>query len=333
MAMVCPQCSGIFDQRLECPRCDARLVFHEGEAPPEVGGSATGWQYTVWGRLLIGLVLSQGIYHGVRHLTVAGVLATGGDPLELWSSPTGFLLLQLMQLVGLFVGGLLAGAGQRQAVICGLVLGAWNGVLVVLIQPAMSEQFSALTLYAVPLVQASLGALAGWMGGTIWRPVTPVSARTSRSVAPVRHEKLKLFVGPIYWTRVAMGSAVAVCGALWAGVLLERVVPRLSNYALASTSTLQTEIMTWEIVALAILTGGTLAGASTRNGLTQGLAMGIATSVILFGVRLGTPNPPSFLVLVVSMFGPVMLGTLGGGFGAQLLPPVVSHRPRAFGPN
>jgi len=143
-----------------------------------------------------------------------------------------------------------------------------------------------------------------------------------------RRESRKLFFGPIYWTRVITGTAVAVGGSLFAGVILDRVV-KFSEYALSPSSAVQAEIVTWEIVALAILTGGVLAGASTRNGVTQGLTVGAATSIILCGIRLASPNPPSFFVLSVSMFGPVILATMGGGFGSQLLPPVVARK-RSF---
>jgi len=173
--MVCPQCCSEYDQRLECPRCDVRLIFHDPRSSPGGGASRAGWQQSIWGRILIGLILAQGVYHGVRHLATAGLLALdGADAQTLWSGLDGFLMLQGMQLVGLFFGGLLAGAGQRQGAAYGMVLGIWNGVLVVLIQPSMAEQFNTVTLYGLPLLQAGVGALAGWLGGLIWRPLTPV---------------------------------------------------------------------------------------------------------------------------------------------------------------
>ncbi len=330
MAMVCPQCRSEYDQRLECPRCDVRLIYQGGRAAAGKSGSRPNWQHTVWGRVLIGLILAQGIYHGVRHLIVAGLLAAHGtDPQELWSSLNGFLLLQSMQLIGLFCGGLLAGAGQRQGAAYGMLLGIWNGVLVVLIQPSMTEQFNTVTLYGLPLLQAAVGALAGFLGGWIWQPLTPILPAATRAKAKLAHRDWpKLFVGPVYWVRVVMGTAVAVGGALWAGVILDRVV-KFSEYALSPASASQAEVVTWEIVSLAILTGGVLAGATTRNGMTQGLAVGVITAVILCGIRVASPNPPTFFVLAFSMLGPVILGIMGGGFGSHLLPPVV-QRTRSF---
>src|SRR5262245_40589162 len=114
MAMVCPQCRTPQEQRLECPGCGVRLVFEDGLT--HMGNDASpGWQNTPWGRIAIGLVLSQGIFHGLRHLTVAGLLASQlVDQNQLWSTLPGILLLQALQVVSLFAGAMLAGAGQKQ---------------------------------------------------------------------------------------------------------------------------------------------------------------------------------------------------------------------------
>src|SRR5262245_48373938 len=115
MAMVCPQCKTSFDQRLQCPRCDVRLIYHEGASvPPRVAlaplGPVTGWQQTPWGRIFIGLLLAQGLYYGLRHLCVAALLATGLiDHETLWTRMEGQLLIQGLQVVSLFIGAVFAG--------------------------------------------------------------------------------------------------------------------------------------------------------------------------------------------------------------------------------
>src|SRR5262245_45702121 len=115
MAMVCPQCKASFDQRLQCPSCEVRLVYY-------LGGerrvrwplpSPRGWQHSAWGRIFIGLLLAQGLYVGLRHLCVSVLLATGTvDPATLGSTLEGQLLIQALQVVNLFVGAVFAGAGQ-----------------------------------------------------------------------------------------------------------------------------------------------------------------------------------------------------------------------------
>src|ERR1700682_3912515 len=135
MAMVCPQCHGAYEQRLECPRCEVPLSFHEGGSGGHSLSRPGNWQQTAWGRILIGLILAQGIFHGLRHLCVAWLLASeGSEQNELWGTIPGLILLQSLQVVGLLVGALLAGAGQRQGAVYGAVLGVWNGVFLVVVQ-------------------------------------------------------------------------------------------------------------------------------------------------------------------------------------------------------
>src|SRR5262249_11167308 len=155
-----------------------------------------------------------------RHLSVAFLLASPGvDPKELWGSLNGFILLQAFQVVGLILGGLLAGAGQRQGAVYGAVLGIWNGVLLVLVQPASTPFLNTMILYALPLMQAALGALAGWLGSRVWSPLTPAGGPVPLRKAKPKRKGLPWFAGPIYWARVIMGTSLAVGGALWAGAL------------------------------------------------------------------------------------------------------------------
>src|SRR4051794_32429186 len=112
MAMVCPQCKASFDQRLQCPHCEVRLVYQEGgeQRARSPSPSPRGWQQTPWGRIFIGLLLAQGMYYGLRHLCVAVLLATGAtDPETLWASLEGQLLIQGLQVASLFLGAVFAG--------------------------------------------------------------------------------------------------------------------------------------------------------------------------------------------------------------------------------
>lgn len=336
MAMICPQCRTPQDQRLECPRCDLPLVFEDG-VPGGGEVFTTGWQHTPWGRIIIGLVLAQGIFHGLRHLTVGALMAADViDSKELWNTLSGFILLQSLQVISLFAGALLAGAGQKQGILYGAVLGIWNGVLLVFVQPDQLLQPNAVSLYGLPLVQAFLGAVAGWIGSRIWRPITPASVPgASRQILQkvAKKQPVKWFVGPVAWFRVLLGTAIAVCGTLWASAILNKLV-KVSDYQLRPGSSLESQVVIWEITGLAILTGGAFAGSAQRNGLMQGLIVGLLTACALFIIRVFSPDPPSFYLLIGSMLGPVTLGIMGGGFGSQLLPPVlVVSRRRALDSN
>src|SRR5687767_3558090 len=128
MSLVCSRCSHVFENVSSCPRCGARVPVRDDDGPAPARGPR--WQQTAWGRVLIGLILSQGLFYGLRRLTTGLQLATeegGGE--AMWSDVQNLLVLQGIQLLGVLIGGALAGGGQRSGLFLGAVVGAWNGVL------------------------------------------------------------------------------------------------------------------------------------------------------------------------------------------------------------
>src|SRR5947209_19905907 len=127
MAMVCTQCNTLHDQSLQCPTCGRRLLYREQAARGGRARDGLRWQQTPWGRILIGLLLAQGLFYGLHRLLTGLLLALSAD-----GSPSalgtvhGVALLQAAQLLTLLAGTLLAGAGQRQGALIGAVVGIWN---------------------------------------------------------------------------------------------------------------------------------------------------------------------------------------------------------------
>src|SRR5712691_1032879 len=128
MAMVCPQCKEFFEQRLQCPKCNARLIYSSAphkQKTSEGGEAGVKWMHAASGRILLGVLLAQGLYFGLRRLCSAGLLAVDeGDPQGVWSSLFGVFLVQGLQALGLLVGGMLAGAGYRRGAMLGALVGA-----------------------------------------------------------------------------------------------------------------------------------------------------------------------------------------------------------------
>lgn len=362
MAMVCPKCQASYEQQLDCPKCGVRLVVLDQAA----GLRSRLFRLTGAGRdllrvkLLIGVVLAQGIYYSLWQVTLA--VNAGAPPPGGWGGLIGVVLLQCFLTVGVLAGGLLAGAGQRGGLVQGAVVGLINAGLYLLAQFLTRQPISLVEWYAQPLAQAAFGALGGFLGNRIWNP-EPVVPPSPSLAAPVRvpvtprprtRSKLE---GPIAWSRVLIGAAVAVAGTLGASAILD-VVTTATEGQLGVASPYQARFLTWEISLLALFGGSAWAGANTRNGPKQGLVVGMAAGVTLFYIYLlqvwqfdrRTPPVPSqgiieflgiklwFLNLpaqhlVLLMFISITLGLLGGSFGGELLPPLRTQpRGKGLGP-
>ncbi len=326
MAVVCPRCANLYDSASACPRCGA------GAFSSDSIGLAHGprWQQTSWGRILIGLILSQGLFYALRHLLTAALLTyQGGTAEDLWSDVQNILLLQAITIIGLLAGGMLAGGGQRHGLVLGGVVGAWNGVFSVLLRQNPAQDLTMVGLYGQPLLHTAFGAIGGLLGTVIWAPL-PALVVPSDLAPPVK-KKVKPkgpspFAGKIAWFRVLCGSAFAVAGTLSATMIFQKVLD-MSGGRLGTSHEMQDRIITWEIKALAVLVGGMLAGSTTTNGLKQGLVVGFATSIILIGVQ--APMTDAWLqvtfFILVSTFS---LAMVGGWFGGQLFPPILKPRSR-----
>jgi hypothetical protein len=114
--------------------------------------------------------------------------------------------------------------------------------------------------------------------------------------------------------------------------LFDRII-ELTGNKIGTGDDFQDRLITWEIKAFLVLLGAVLAGAATKNGLKQGLVVGLFASSILIGMQ--APRAQSLLPLVVFTFaGTVGLCLVGGWFGGQLFPHLISrHRPTSGTPS
>lgn len=317
MSAVCTSCANVYEGGASCPRCGA--TPSSGPTP----GTVPGWQQTIWGRGLIGLVVGQGLFYGLKQLLTGAMLAIqGGSAEELWADPSNVLVLLGIQLFAMLCGGVMAGGGQQGGLSIGAIVGAWNGVLAVVLQQVPPGALGPMGLYVLPVAHGVVGGLGGLIGAWIWAPL-PVAVGPDlagpRKAAP-RREKPWL-AGPVAWLRVVIGSALAVAGALYAGKLLD-LIADLSNGRYGTVTDLQDSIITWQARALSLLLGGAFAGAFTSNGLKQGLVVGILSSLVLVGIQ-PAPKEHWLELTALTAVGSLSLAAVGGWFGGQFLPPVV----------
>jgi hypothetical protein len=321
MAMVCPQCNEVYEQQLECPTCAVRLLYDANPRRDE-----GQWQQTPWGRILVGLLLAQGLAHGLRLVARAGLQVSDGlTDRALWSSPAGILLLQGLQGFGLLVGGTICGAGQQRGILYGSFVGMVNGLIFLFIQLGHGNELNEVAMYGQPVLHLALGAAGGLLGALIWRPLPTVRfqplADVANKVQPVA--PLGFWSGPIYWSRVLAGVVLVVSGVVWAKSILGFVI-EASEGKLEISTHLQGRLVMWEICAIAALVGAGVAGATTANGAKQGILAGIFAVIVIMGLYLG--NPQSTLEITTYFLCTLLLLTLvGGWFGSQLFPPIAPN--------
>jgi hypothetical protein len=331
MAMVCPKCNEAFEQRLHCPKCNVHLVYNAAAkhvkkvAENDSGGK---WMQTAGGRLLLGVLLAQGLYFGLHRLLSAGLLAANDSNMQgVWSSVFGVVLIQVLQAAGLLIGGAVAGAGFRRGTFLGMLVGVASGAISFFFRSDLDpEATTTVAVFGQPLLQAVFGAMGGFVGSSIWRPARivedPRKADLAKpKVGPAQKPSRARFTGPISWIRVLVGTGLAVAGSLYATTLL-RMVMDASNGKLGVDTYLQADLITWEIKAIAMVLGAAIAGSGRDNGIKQGFLVGLLVGVIQLGIFLGTGAgtlESSILAITVAL----ALGLVGGWFGGQMFPPHV----------
>lgn len=347
MPRLCPRCKGSLGDEAKCPTCGFQQPTIENRRGVRARGvGLSRWQQTSWGKTLIGLLLSQGLWYSLM-LLWRSILSGIGQAEEWNNSFAGLLIMQAMQLISLVIGGMLAGAGQKRGALNGAIVGVYNAILFLAIfVVVLRNEMPPMALIALPLLQIAFGTVGGFIGNQIWRPIqfttTPREDRvTDRQAAAAKvppRQAASPLAGPVAWIQVAIGAAVAVFGTIGA----REVLKFIENIAQTPPETqYQAKFLTWEISALTMLVGGAIGGANTNNGLKQGIIVGVLSCVGLIGIYLvrgdatGTTAATLGWYLLgfevhqgVALIGSTVLAVMplavaGGWFGGQLLPPLV----------
>jgi hypothetical protein len=325
--MACPQCNKVFEQSERiCPTCSIQLLYYArvgGTTQPTVVEDPEGqWQQTPWGKIIAGVVLAQGLAVGMKQFLAAGALAQGDGLTSYWGTLHGLAVLHGLAAIGLLAGGMLAGAGQHKGMLHGSLVGLCSGFVFLFMEQQASSLLPGAAVYVQPLVHLVIGAFGGLVGKAIWKP-TPRFALPLGKVSDIPLPpmfEMRWLHGPIRGFRVAAGATLAVCGAIWAGLLMRWMI-HYSDGLLNVTTHFQARLVSSEIGAMLIILGALFAGATTPNGLKQGLAVGLGGSILYVGFQIANPdfNLDATLSSIITMVG---LSCLGGWFGGELFPPV-----------
>jgi hypothetical protein len=333
MPLVCPECKQLYEQNGVCPLCNVVLLYHANnlqsqQATPMPADEefAPQWQQTPWGKILIGLILAQGLSFGLLQVLTAGFLASG-DGADVWQTLWGIVLHHAVHAFSLIIGGALAGAGQRRGIIYGAFVGLTSGIISLYWQQHSSDSFTSALIYAEPIIHLAIGLIGGAVGMLIWRPIPQLpdfGGNTPTPIPTFDFSFANAFAGPVHLGRVCAGAFIIVVGVVWSHAIMVFLL-NASNGTFALSSKLQAHLVSMEIAALVVLLGAGLAGATTRNGLKQGLCVGLAASIIVLGIQIGGPNF-TFDSSLFTMAGIAAVSLVGGWFGGQLFPPLDPSR-------
>jgi hypothetical protein len=363
MDRFCPACRVPTPGNILCPACGGQTDVG-GNTPEATRGPGERGSFGFWPRLLIGLVLAQGLYFGLRQAVNAAVLAGGSA--DFWGSFPGLLTAQGLQAAALLAGSMVAGAGHSRGLLAGGLLGLWNAAILLMtpMGPALPRQ--DILVFGLPTLHAFVGAAGGLIGGLIWRPfpgtldlgpadepavpmlddlpaVAGLGRQPEAPLLPEVKAAPRPRPDPVAWDRVVGGVALGVGGTLWAHVLCGFVI----RGGGASVDREQTRFVAWEISALALFAAGTMGGSNSRGGALRGLIVGAVAASVLAGARAGMGGPPlpvqeyliealggqpsaapPGLALALLVMHAVGLATFGGWFGSLLMPPLAPPRAR-----
>jgi hypothetical protein len=290
-------------------------------------------------RLVAGLIFAQGLYLGLQQLWSAAVLA-GVVPEETRLAVQPYLAPAL-QVLGVLIGGLVAGAGNSRGVIAGAVIGLANAVAFVLPSFASGKRPPDFLLFGAWLPLAVFGGAGGLLARQVFPSLFDLPDPNAKQEKEEKAKKKKEPPPPLAWFRVLGGAALSVGCTVWAGMIRDFIVGSAGG-RLVIESRLQAEFIAWIISALAMIAGGAFAGAGTITGLRHGFLVGLLASASTFVIHhqivqeampaeqffatlFGLPDsglPEAAQTLLFLLTNSLLLGTLGGWLGGALLPKV-----------
>jgi hypothetical protein len=316
--------------------CGIQLFVHRRSASRSDDGldgpiaAVTPWHQSTLGRMLICLLLTQGLAFCLQQLFTAWILASGTDSAESWNTPLGLVGLHLFHLVGLLAGGMLLAANQDRGISASAMLGLWNGLVFITVHRATSDSIPPWLFFSQPLLHLFFGILGGWLGYRIWPPVTVVAPdepflgeRVKQPAAPPR----PWLRGKIHTIRVMLGAAVVVLGVLLSRHVMNEILLQFPNFRMHTY--LEENLFRYQIAAFAVFLGSAFAGATTSNGFKQGLCVGLVAGSLFIGTQFANPKATLEPTLFTA-FGVFAVSLVGGAFGGALFPPVAARTKKAI---
>jgi hypothetical protein len=320
MRGYCATCGKIVEGRMLCPQCGVKLAHEPGtfaEATPEPDDPPDGPPFVR--RLALGGITLLGLYNGLKHLALAGMLAhTSAATL-----PPGALVCLLV--VATLAAAVVAGTVNRRAEVAGLILAGAAVVGYLVSELLVGGDLPEEQLIGIPTLLIMVGVAGGLVGRLIIPPApnlpkfTPMDTPVAVLRRPIR----------IVWWRILVGTVVVALGTNYADLVRSWLLALFRGQGGAAP------FVAWQISVVAALLGGVMAGAHTRGGFRHGFFAGLLSGAGTVVAVASAGSPPMILEfwleqLSVNEPGPLpyaVLGgsiclatTIGGWLGEQFLP-------------
>ena len=329
MRGFCSKCGRTFGDQMLCPLCGIQLDADVGAGTavplsvPFTDDTPDGPSFSR--RLGFGLITLLGLYHGLKHLALAAVLAQTGVATL---SNDSYLSILIVATLGASVA---AGTVNRRAEATGLILALasalgflgpdlWRG-------STLPEEW----LVGIPTLMVMIAVVGGFAGRMMVPPAPnlPNFGRLdSRVVVRVQKKQAR-----IVWPQVAFGVAIAVAGVVYADAIRHT----LSMALRVGGSFGARSLIAWQVSALAAIAAGLAAGFGCRAGFRQGVYAGLGAGVgAVLGVLSQQATHPSPVVdfwvdqldarrgitlpLVALGVTTAVATAIGGWLGSQVFP-------------
>ena len=284
MQLYCPSCKTSIPATERCPNCGDRLV-----TPSEIFASSGELHApppalirpTQFGRIVVGTIVSIGLYIGLREEVLGLVAASEVE--NPFVDATAIAMTLTLRTISILVGGLFAGAGRTHGFLTGWITGLVCGALLLGVDVMGGHKPTALD-WGATVGLAVVAAMASVVGSRVWPPVVdiPVPVTNPRGSSLARlatQDDDEQKVRPTAWFRLGLAVAIGVVGIALAESL--RVgVKKTSGGALNIGTPLQGPYIDFAFAVFGLALAGTVAGGNTGAGFRHGVFFGIGTGLL-----------------------------------------------------